>query len=115
MAARATGWARRDAADALAGSWSAEAARMSAPGTAPPPGQHPDAGGADARGVRRVHLIGIGGAGMRNLAKLLLARGIEVSGSDLKDSKGLPELARAGCGRVGRPRRGAGSATPTPS
>jgi UDP-N-acetylmuramate--alanine ligase len=47
-------------------------------------------------GVQRVHMIGIGGAGMRNLAKLLLARGIAVSGSDLKDSKGLRELRAAG-------------------
>ena len=47
-------------------------------------------------GVARLHLIGIGGAGMRNLAKLLLARGIAVSGSDLKDSKGLAELRDLG-------------------
>ena len=33
---------------------------------------------------------------MRNLAKLLLARGIAVSGSDLKDSKGLAELRDLG-------------------
>ena len=43
-----------------------------------------------------MHLIGIGGAGMRNLAKLLLAREIAVTGSDLKDSKGLSELADLG-------------------
>lgn len=47
-------------------------------------------------GVRRAHLIGIGGAGMRNLAKLFLARGISVSGSDLKDSKGMNELRELG-------------------
>jgi UDP-N-acetylmuramate--alanine ligase len=47
-------------------------------------------------GVRAVHMIGIGGAGMRNLAKLFLARGIDVSGSDLKDSAGLDELRSAG-------------------
>jgi UDP-N-acetylmuramate--alanine ligase len=41
-------------------------------------------------------MVGIGGAGMRNLARLLLARGIAVSGSDLKESKGLLELAEAG-------------------
>ena len=29
-----------------------------------------------------VHLIGIGGAGMSALAKVLLARGVRVSGSD---------------------------------
>lgn len=33
---------------------------------------------------------------MRNLARLFLARGIDVSGSDLKDSDGLQELAAAG-------------------
>ena len=47
-------------------------------------------------GVRRIHLIGIGGAGMRNLARLFLARGIAVSGSDLKDSMGLAELRERG-------------------
>ena len=46
--------------------------------------------------VRTVHLIGVGGAGMRNLARLFLARGIRVSGSDLKDSEGLRELAALG-------------------
>jgi UDP-N-acetylmuramate--alanine ligase len=46
--------------------------------------------------ITSVHLIGIGGAGMRNLAKLFLARGISVAGSDLKDSKGLRELGAAG-------------------
>ena len=47
-------------------------------------------------GIRAVHLIGVGGAGMRNLARLLHARGIEVSGSDIKDSVYLRELSRAG-------------------
>jgi UDP-N-acetylmuramate--alanine ligase len=47
-------------------------------------------------GVRRVHMIGIGGAGMRNLARLFLARGVEVSGSDLKDSHGVHELRGLG-------------------
>jgi UDP-N-acetylmuramate--alanine ligase len=62
----------------------------------PPPGSIPTLEVPDLREVRRVHMIGIGGAGMRNLAKLLLARGILVSGSDLKDSKGLRELGAAG-------------------
>jgi len=34
----------------------------------------------------RVHLIGIGGAGMSGVARILLARGVSVSGSDVKDS-----------------------------
>jgi UDP-N-acetylmuramate--alanine ligase len=46
--------------------------------------------------VGRVHMIGIGGAGMRNLARLFLARGIAVSGSDMKESVGLSELERVG-------------------
>ncbi len=50
----------------------------------------------DLAGIRTVHMIGIGGAGMRNLAKLFLARDIGVSGSDLKDSSGLEELRGAG-------------------
>jgi UDP-N-acetylmuramate--alanine ligase len=41
---------------------------------------------------RRVHLIGIGGAGMSGIAHLLLARGVAVSGSDLKESRGLDAL-----------------------
>jgi len=68
----------------------------------PRPGSIPTLGVPSLDGVRSVHLIGIGGAGMRNLARLLLARGIEVSGSDLKDSEGVRELAAAGADvRVG--------------
>ncbi len=62
----------------------------------PPPGSIPTLPVPTLDGVQRVHLIGIGGAGMRNLAKLFLARGISVSGSDLKDSKGLGELRELG-------------------
>jgi UDP-N-acetylmuramate--alanine ligase len=62
----------------------------------PPAGSIPTLQVPTLEGVRSVHLIGIGGAGMRNLARLLLARGTAVSGSDLKDSKGLRELASLG-------------------
>ena len=62
----------------------------------PPRGSIPTLDVPSLDGVARLHLIGIGGAGMRNLAKLLLARGIAVSGSDLKDSKGLGELRALG-------------------
>ena len=62
----------------------------------PPAGSIPTLDVPSLEGVARLHLIGIGGAGMRNLAKLLLARGISVSGSDLKDSKGLAELRDLG-------------------
>ncbi len=62
----------------------------------PPPGSAPTLEVPDLAPIRRLHLVGIGGAGMRNLAKLFLARGIGVSGSDLKDSKGLRELEALG-------------------
>ena len=44
----------------------------------------------------RVHIIGIGGAGMSGIARVLLARGIEVSGSDAKDSRRLQALKPLG-------------------
>ena len=37
-------------------------------------------------GIKKVHFIGIGGAGMSALAQILLEKGYEVSGSDMKDS-----------------------------
>jgi len=63
---------------------------------APPSGSIPTLPVPSLVGVRSVHMIGVGGAGMRNLARLLLARDIEVHGSDMKDSKGLRELVEAG-------------------
>jgi UDP-N-acetylmuramate--alanine ligase len=44
----------------------------------------------------RVHIVGIGGAGMSALASLLLESGCEVSGSDLKDSGVLERLRALG-------------------
>jgi UDP-N-acetylmuramate--alanine ligase len=43
-----------------------------------------------------VHLIAIGGAGMSAVARLLLARGLEVSGSDRADGPVLDDLRAAG-------------------
>lgn len=43
-----------------------------------------------------VHFIGIGGAGMSGLARLLLARGERVSGSDLRPGPALDELRALG-------------------
>jgi UDP-N-acetylmuramate--alanine ligase len=62
----------------------------------PRPGTIPTLDVPSVDGIRRVHMIGVGGAGMRNLARLLLARGIEVTGTDMKDSRGLTELRDAG-------------------
>jgi UDP-N-acetylmuramate--alanine ligase len=65
-------------------------------GYSPPPGSIPTLPVPSLDPVRSVHLIGVGGAGMRNLARLFLARGVVITGSDMKDSKGLVELREAG-------------------
>jgi UDP-N-acetylmuramate--alanine ligase len=44
----------------------------------------------------RVHFTGIGGAGMSGVARILLARGVPVSGTDSADSALLAELAALG-------------------
>ena len=44
----------------------------------------------------RVHLIGIGGAGMSGIARILLGRGVAVSGSDAKDSSVVLALRALG-------------------
>jgi UDP-N-acetylmuramate--alanine ligase len=45
---------------------------------------------------KRVHLIGIGGAGMSGIARVLLARGWRVSGSDQVESEATRRLRREG-------------------
>lgn len=45
---------------------------------------------------KRVHFIGIGGAGMSGIARILLARGVEVSGSDVKQSSVTDNLQNLG-------------------
>ncbi len=44
----------------------------------------------------RVHFIGIGGAGMSGIARVMLARGVPVSGSDAGSAHVLAELAALG-------------------
>src|SRR5207247_8362153 len=68
-----------------------------------PPGGPGRGGGAMSRreipevsAWRSVHLIGIGGAGMSGIARLLLARDVSVRGSDLKESRNLDALREAG-------------------
>ncbi|WP_159499642.1 UDP-N-acetylmuramate--L-alanine ligase [Microbacterium sp. 18062] len=46
--------------------------------------------------IDAAHFIGIGGSGMSGLARMFLARGIRVSGSDRADSAALRALAAAG-------------------
>jgi UDP-N-acetylmuramate--alanine ligase len=49
-----------------------------------------------AEDLGRVHFIGIGGAGMSGIARIMLARGLPVSGSDAKDSVTLAALRALG-------------------
>lgn len=52
--------------------------------------------------LRRVHMVGIGGAGMSGIARILLSRGGMVSGSDAKESRGVLALrARGAQVRIG--------------
>ena len=52
--------------------------------------------------LQRVHMVGIGGAGMSGIARILLDRGGEVSGSDAKESRGVAALrARGAQVRIG--------------
>jgi UDP-N-acetylmuramate--alanine ligase len=44
----------------------------------------------------RVHLMGVGGAGMSGIARILLARGVSVSGCDAKESTVLAPLRALG-------------------
>lgn len=44
----------------------------------------------------RVHFVGIGGAGLSGIARIMLARGVAVSGSDAKDSTTLGALRALG-------------------
>ncbi|HET7900107.1 MAG TPA: UDP-N-acetylmuramate--L-alanine ligase [Candidatus Nanopelagicales bacterium] len=51
---------------------------------------------ADLTGLGRVHVVGIGGAGMSGIARILVARGVTVTGSDAKDSRRLAALRALG-------------------
>ncbi|MFI6478057.1 UDP-N-acetylmuramate--L-alanine ligase [Nonomuraea sp. NPDC050663] len=49
-----------------------------------------------AEELGRVHFIGIGGAGMSGIARILLKRGVKVSGSDARGSDMVTELRELG-------------------
>lgn len=51
---------------------------------------------ADGVELSRVHLVGVGGAGMNAIARILADRGLEVSGSDAKGSHVLTALSVRG-------------------
>jgi len=46
--------------------------------------------------IGSIHIVGVGGAGMSGLAKLLAQRGVRVTGSDLKPSDVLDSLSAVG-------------------
>ncbi|HEY7771856.1 MAG TPA: UDP-N-acetylmuramate--L-alanine ligase [Marinagarivorans sp.] len=50
----------------------------------------------EMRRIRRIHFIGIGGAGMSGIAEVLLNQGYEISGSDAKASLTTQRLANMG-------------------
>ena len=62
----------------------------------PPPGSIPTLPVPDLGGLERTHLVGIGGAGMSGIARVLMDRGINVTGCDLKDGSGAQALRGAG-------------------
>ena len=55
-----------------------------------------NAPGGDGFSLARAHLIGVGGAGMSAIARILLDRGLPVSGSDAKGSHVVTGLAARG-------------------
>ena len=60
----------------------------------------PAAGNAERsqESLGRVHFIGIGGVGMSAVARIMVARGVPVTGSDAKDLPVMADLAAAGAG-----------------
>ena len=61
-----------------------------------PEHQHTPAAARTAEALGRVHFIGIGGVGMSAVARIMVARGLPVSGSDAKDLPVMADLAAAG-------------------
>jgi UDP-N-acetylmuramate--alanine ligase len=60
------------------------------------PSRAPTQAGPGRPDLGAVHLVGIGGAGMSGIARVLLARGATVSGSDAKDSRTVTALRALG-------------------
>jgi len=50
----------------------------------------------EMRRIRRIHFVGIGGAGMCGIAEVLLNQGYQISGSDLKAGKTTDRLGKLG-------------------
>ena len=45
---------------------------------------------------KRIHFVGIGGAGMSGIARIMLSQGLSISGSDVKESSITQSLASLG-------------------
>ena len=50
----------------------------------------------EMRRIRRIHFVGVGGAGMSGIAEVLLNQGYQISGSDLKESDATQRLKELG-------------------
>src|SRR5690606_3791760 len=50
----------------------------------------------EMRRIKRIHFIGIGGAGMCGIAEVLLNQGYDISGSDIAESANTLRLAAMG-------------------
>lgn len=50
----------------------------------------------EMRRIKRIHFVGIGGAGMCGIAEVLLNTGYEISGSDIRESKNTHRLQAMG-------------------
>lgn len=85
---------RAAAADAAAAAAPAEDA--DAAPDADTPAEEPAPRGSALDDLGRVHLLGVGGAGMSAVAGLLVARGLTVSGSDAHEGPALAGLREAG-------------------
>lgn len=46
--------------------------------------------------IKKIHFIGIGGVGMSGIARVAFEQGMEVSGSDLKESRYTKQLREVG-------------------
>src|SRR6185437_6697545 len=99
-------WGRRPAGSATPTpppgwpSWWTTVPNKPAPGGVPadrPPGGVPNSPPpVDLSSSRRIHVVGVGGAGMSAIASVLAAMGHQVSGSDLKGSPVTDRLAAQG-------------------
>ena len=46
--------------------------------------------------IKHIHFVGIGGAGMIGIARVLLKKGYKISGSDINDSNELKKIRKDG-------------------